>query len=102
MAWGKGNKILARTMFPQGIGFTRRKGTTSWGRRGGTSLGERGLSCCGKQYDLKNLIPNFSFCIIKNTRAFQYLHFESFHKECLIWTKFYPYIFLSNISKLAT
>jgi len=29
MPWGKGNKMVARTMFPQGICFTRRKGTTS-------------------------------------------------------------------------
>jgi hypothetical protein len=55
MAWGKGNKIVARTMFPQGIDFTfhKEQGYNFLGRRGGPSLGERGLSCCGKQHDLK-------------------------------------------------
>jgi len=81
--------------------FHEEKGNNFLGRKGGTSLGEKGLSCFGEQHDLKILIPNFFFCIIKNARAFQYVHFERFHKECLIWTKFYPYIFLSNIQKLA-
>jgi len=70
MPWGKGNKMVTRTMFPQGIGFIE-KGNNFLGRRGGTTLEGKELSCFGEQHDLKILIPNFSFCIIKNARAFQ-------------------------------
>jgi hypothetical protein len=56
MPWGKGNKMVARTMFPQGIGFIE-EGNNFLGRRGGLTLEGKGLSCFGEQHDLKFFDP---------------------------------------------
>jgi hypothetical protein len=100
-ALGKRKQNGSSNHVPSRNRFHEEKWNNFVGRRGRTSLGERGLSYFGERHDLKILIPNFCFCIIKDARAFQYVHFEHFHKKCLIWTKFYSYKFLSNIQKLA-